>query len=87
MVTIPVHILRDSYYLHLLDLNSVMSLADFSIDEDLWNNHYGENMLGNLGMNLQQERNSKGIAIVQSSIEMVLQGSNVSGDGTLVLGH
>lgn len=44
-------------------------------------------MLGNLGMNLQQERNSKGIAIVQSSIEMVLQGSNVSGDGTLVLGH
>lgn len=87
MVTIPVHILRDSYSLHLLDLNSVMSLADFSIDEDLWNSHYAENMLGNLGTNLQQESNSKRIAIVQSSIEMVLQGSNVSGDGTLVLEH
>lgn len=40
MITIPAYILGDSSPLHLLDLNSVMSVADFSIDEELLNSHY-----------------------------------------------
>lgn len=37
---ILVPILRVSYTLHLLDLNSVVFLVDISLEKEAWKNHY-----------------------------------------------